>query len=202
MSEKVMIIGGGGHAKVIIDTLLCCGDQIVGILDDNLAVGTKVLGSQVLGTLADYIHYPDYRYVIAIGNNFVRRQIAEKLPVRWHTVVHPTAIISRFAQIGEGSVIMANASINAGAEVGKHCIVNTGAIVEHDNTICDFAHLSPHVALSGEVTIGKCTHIGIGAVVRNNISITDNCTIGAGAVVVKDIVESGTYIGVPAKVLK
>lgn len=202
MSERVMVIGGGGHAKVIIDGLLCCGDQVVGVLDDSLPVGTQVLGVPVLGIIGDYVCYPDCRFIIAIGNNFVRRQIAEKLPVKWHTLIHPTAHVSRFAQIGEGSVIMANASVNACAVVGKHCIVNTGAIVEHENKIRDYAHLSPNAALSGAVIIGECTHVGIGAIVRNNISITEDCVIGAGAVVVKDIMKSGTYVGVPAKVLK
>lgn len=202
MPEQVMVIGGSGHARVIIDAILSCGDQVVGILDDGIPAGTRVLGVPVLGKVTDYIRFSEYRYVIAIGNNDVRRHIAEKLDVEWYTLIHPTAYVSRFAQVGEGSVIMAHAAVNAGAVVGRHCIVNTGAIVEHDNRVNDFAHLSPSAALSGAVTVGECTHIGIGAVVRNNITITDNCVIGAGAVVVKDIMESGTYVGIPARKLK
>lgn len=201
MAEQIMVIGGSGHAKVIIDAILSSGDLVAGILDDNIPAGTKVLGIPVLGTIADYIHYPNYRYIVAIGNNSVRQRIAAELQVRWHTVIHPSAFVSRFAQIGEGSIIMPHAAVNAGANIGRHCIINTGAIVEHENLIGDFAHLSPKAALSGAVSIGECTHVGIGAVVRNNISITGNCMIGAGAVVVNDIKEPGTYVGIPAKVL-
>ena len=92
---------------------------------------------------------------------------------------------------------MANAVINASADIGKHCIINTGAVIEHDNVIEDYVHVSPHATLCGTVHVGKLTHIGAGAVIRNNRHVAADCTIGAGGVVVKDINESGTYIGVP-----
>ena len=94
---------------------------------------------------------------------------------------------------------MANACINSSAKIGKHCIINTGAIIEHDNIIEDYVHISPQVALGGTIKVGENTHVGIGATVKNNIEICSNCIIGAGAVVVKDIIEKGTYVGVPAK---
>ena len=94
---------------------------------------------------------------------------------------------------------MANASINTSAKIGKHCIINTGAIIEHDNVIEDFAHISPGASLAGTVVIGTCTHIGVGATIKNNIEIANDVVVGAGAVVVKNIGESGVYIGVPAK---
>ena len=97
---------------------------------------------------------------------------------------------------------MANACINSSARIGKHCIINTGAIIEHDNIIENFVHISPNSALGGTVRIGENTHIGIGSVVKNNITICKNCTVGAGAVVVKNIEKEGTYIGVPAKKLE
>ena len=94
---------------------------------------------------------------------------------------------------------MANACINSSANIGKHCIINTGAIVEHDNQLEDYVHISPNATLCGTVKIGESTHIGAGVTVKNNINVTRNCTIGAGAVVVKNIEKEGIYVGVPAK---
>ena len=94
---------------------------------------------------------------------------------------------------------MANSCINSSAKIGKHCIINTGAIIEHDNIIEDYVHISPNATLGGTVKIGESTHVGIGSIVKNNITICKNCTIGAGAVVVKNILEEGTYVGVPAR---
>ena len=97
---------------------------------------------------------------------------------------------------------MPGAVINAGAVVGKHCIINTGAVVEHDNSLEDYVHISPNAALGGTVRIGEGTHVGIGACVRNNIRICGGYIIGAGAAVVKNITEPGTYVGVPAGKIK
>lgn len=199
MSEQVIVIGGGGHAKVVIDCIQSSGDAVVGILDDGLSVDETVLGIPVLDRTENYINYIDKKFIIAIGNNAVRRRIAENIDVKWHTAVHPRAVVSRYAQIGCGTVVMPNAVVNAGALIGKHCIINTGAIVEHDNLIEDYVHISPAVSLGGTVIIGKETHVGIGATVKNNVSICGDCIIGAGAVVVKNITECGTYVGIPAR---
>ena len=99
-------------------------------------------------------------------------------------------------------MVLANACINTATKIGKHCIINTAAIIEHDNIIEDYVHISPNATLSGTVSVGEMTHIGSGAVIRNNINICNNCIIGAGAVVVKDIEEPGVYAGVPIKRLK
>ena len=202
MSESIILIGGSGHARVIIDCIRASGREVFGILDDGLCPGTEVLGASVLGKTADYEQYTDHPFLIAIGSNAVRRKIAEKLNVRWATAVHPSAVVSPYASVGEGTVIMPRAVINAGAAVGNHCIINTGAIVEHDNVLGDFVHISPNAALGGTVHVGEDTHIGIGACVRNNINICSGCTVGAGAAVVKDITVPGTYAGVPAGRIK
>lgn len=198
MSEQVIVIGGGGHAKVVIDCIQSVGDAVVGILDDNLTSGTTVLDIPVLGKISDYKNYPDKKFIIAIGSNTVRHRFSEIIDVEWHTAVHPSAVVSQYAKLGKGCAVMPNAVINAGADVGNHCIINTGAIVEHDNLIGDYVHISPSASLGGTVHIGNETHVGIGATVRNNITICGGCTIGAGAVVVKDITECGVYVGVPA----
>lgn len=204
MNKQVVIIGAGGHGKVIADIVQKSGDRVLGFLDDNTALPEKIEGIPVLGCADDYIKYPDAEFIIAIGNAAMRRQIAEQLNgVRWHTAVHPCAVISSMGvKIGEGSVVMANAVINPGASIGRHCIVNTASVIEHDDVIADYVHISVGAKLGGTVSVGEQTWVGIGAVVSNNVSVYNRCIIGAGAVVVKDIKESGTYVGVPARKIK
>ena len=196
----VIIIGASGHSKVIADIVLSSGNTLLGFLDDGKA-GQDCMGFPVLGKVMDYVNYPEAEFVIAIGNAAIRESIAGSLAgVTWHTAIHPAAVISKYAvTIGEGTVIMANAVVNPGSSIGCHCIVNTAAVVEHDNKIEDFVHLSVGAKLAGTVSVGRSTWVGIGAVVSNNITLCGGCMIGAGAVVVKDIVEPGTYVGVPAR---
>ena len=204
MSKNVVIIGASGHGKVIADITVSNSNNVVGFLDDNEDVqGKSILGFPVLGKVSDYKNYPDCEFIIAIGNSYIRKKIAEKLDVKWHTAIHPKAVISKLGvEIGEGTVVMANAVINPDAKIGKHCIINTAAVVEHDNILYDYVHISPNAALAGIVTVGECTHIGAGASTKQVLNIAANCIIGAGAVVVKDIKESGTYAGVPARKIK
>ena len=199
MSEKVIVIGGSGHARSVIDCVRSSGAVAVGVLDDSLEKGTLVLDVPVLGSVSDYHMYRDCSFIIAIGNNAVRRRLAQAMDVQWYTAIHPRAAVSEYASLGAGTVVMANASVNACATVGQHCIINTGAVVEHDNRLGNYVHISPNAALGGTVTVGEETHVGIGACVRNNIAICSRCTIGAGAAVVKDIDVPGTYVGIPAR---
>lgn len=201
MKKEVIIIGASGHGKVIADTVNLSGDSVIGFLDDNPKLEGSFMGTPVFGGVDCFKDYAKYYFVIAIGNALIREKIVNKMyGVKWYTAIHPSAVISSVdVTIGEGTVIMANAVINAGASIGKQCIINTGAVVEHDNRLEDFVHVSVGVKLAGTVYIGKRTWVGIGVCVSNNLSICENCMIGAGAVVVKDIKESGTYIGVPAR---
>lgn len=207
MRKKVVIIGAGGHAKVIADIIKKSGDEIIGFLDDNKKKGTNIIKEyKVLGDFNNRfplaIANSDYEFIIAIGDNKKREEISHSPNLKFYTAIHPSAQMGLDVEIQEGTVIMANACINSSAKIGKHCIINTGAIIEHDNIIEDFVHISPNVALGGTVKIGKSTHVGIGSTIKNNITICENCKIGAGAVVVKDIKEEGTYVGVPAKGIK
>lgn len=204
MSKSVVIIGASGHGKVIADIIVNSDDKVLGFLDDADDVqGKKIIGFPVLGKIADYDNYKDCEFVIAIGNPYIREKIAIELPVKWYTAIHPTAVISSLdVEIGEGTVIMANAVVNPSARIGKHCIINTGAIVEHDNILEDYVHLSPNVTLAGIVKVGKSTHIGAGSCTKQVLNIASDCIIGAGSVIVKDITESGTYVGVPARKIK
>ncbi len=203
MDREVVIIGAGGHAKVVADIILKSGDKLIGFLDDR-ACGSDFCGFPVMGKVEAYTDFRDKMFVIAIGSAQVREKIAEELKaVHWYTAIHPSAVISELdVTIDEGTVIMANAVVNPGARIGRHCIINTGAIIEHDNQIRDYAHISVGAKLAGTVIIGSHTWIGAGAAVNNNISVCSNCIIGTGSVVIRNIEEEGTYAGVPAKKIK
>ena len=204
MHKKVIIIGAGGHAKVIADIIEKSGDEVVGFLDDNKEIGTTIINEyKVIGDLNNRftmaVTKENLEFIIAIGDNKKREEISHSPNLKFYTAIHPSAQIGLDVRIEEGTVIMANSCINSSAKIGKHCIINTGAIIEHDNIIEDYVHISPNATLGGTVKIGESTHVGIGSIVKNNITICKNCTIGAGAVVVKNIIEEGTYVGVPAR---
>lgn len=199
MNDRLIIIGAGGHGKVVADNALKNGYAHVCFADDR-ATG-QCMGLPIIGTTSDLDALNDGHtdFVIGIGNNEIRKRIAEEHNLPWATLIHPSVQIAVNASVGKGTVVMAGAVINADATVGNHCIINTGAIVEHDNRVHDYVHISPRAALGGTVCVGELTHVGIGATVRNNITITEKCLVGAGAVVVKNIEKSGVYVGVPAK---
>lgn len=202
MRKSVVILGASGHGKVIADIIIKSGDNVQGFLDDADNLPKQILGVPVLGKIDEYIKYLDCEFIIAIGNAKIREMIVSKLndEVRWYTAIHPSAIISGLGvEIGEGTAVMADAILNSGATIGKHCIINTGAIIEHDNHLEDYVHISPNATLAGTVNVGNRTHIGVGAVVRNNLNICNDTTVGAGAVVVKNITVPGVYMGVPAE---
>ncbi len=200
--KKVIIIGAGGHSKVVADIVIKNGDRIIGFLDGINSFGTHI-GYPILGTDKDYIKYLDCYFIIAIGNAKARERIVSNMNnVKWYTAIHPNAVISKIDTIiGYGTVVMANATINSGASIGNHCIINTNSTVEHDNVIEDYAHISVGTKLAGSVHIGKRTWVGVGATISNDITVCSDCMIGAGAVVVKDIKKAGTYVGVPAHLI-
>lgn len=204
MKQRVIIIGAGGNAKVIADIIVKNNDELLGFLDDNIAAGTEIIGGyKNLGKIEEYIRlqkqYSNIQFIISIGDNEIREKIAMKYSLTYYTAIHPAATIGLGTKINEGTVVMAHASINSNTSIGSHCIINTGSIIEHDNEIEDFVHISPNATLGGTVKVGKKTHIGIGATIKNNIIICSEVKVGAGAVVVKDIKEKGTYIGIPAR---
>ena len=202
--KDVIIIGAGGHGKAVTDVVRCSGDRVIGFLDDGPDCPQQILDIPVLGSTKDYQQYPDAYFVLAIGNNKTRATLAERISgVKWYTAIHPTAVVSSLGtKIGEGTVVMANAVINACATVGAHCVINTGAVVEHDCYVDDCAHIAVGAKISGTVTVGKNTLLGLGAVVCNNLSVCQDCVIGAGSVVIRTIEQPGTYVGVPARKIK
>lgn len=203
MKDKLLIIGASGHGKVIADIALKMNRwKSIAFLDDNESIKVS-MGIEVIGKSVDAIKYiKDYDIFVAIGNNAIRERIQEKLEYQGASMpvlIHPKAVIGKQVELGFGVVIMAGVVINSCTKIGKGCIINTGATIEHDNLIEDYVHISPGVHTAGTVKIGKGTWIGIGSIISNNVNITSNCKIGAGAVVVKDINTAGTYVGVPAR---
>ena len=202
MKDKLIIIGAGGHGKVVADVALSMNRyEEVCFLDDSTQ--GEILGLPVVGKSEDYIKWVDEaEFFVAIGNSKVRELFQEKLiemNAEIATLVHKSAVIGTNVRIGEGTVVMAGAVINADTNIGNGVIVNTSCSIDHDNVIEDYCHISVGSHLAGTVKVGKHTMIGAGATVINNISICEECMIGAGAVVVKDIAAAGTYIGVPAE---
>ena len=208
MSRKVVLLGAGGHAKVVIEILRMNGDcEIVGLL--NRDVATRSLdGISVLG---DDSMLPQLRSegvahflvtVGSIGHATPRRSLyeyARSLGMTAHSAIHPQTVISPSAKIGPGATITAGAVISTGAVLGENVIVNTGAIVEHDCAVADHAHVSTGARLCGGVHVGVECHIGAGATVRQQVSIGERAVVGAGAVVIRDVADGTTVTGVPAR---
>lgn len=201
--KQLVIIGASGHGKVVADIAKKTGYEQIVFLDDRDSLAA--CGSYaVVGKCCCFTDY-DCDMFVAIGNPVIREKFltelenhGKHLPV----LIHPSAVIGENVEIGEGTVVVAGAVVNPGAVIGKGCIVNTCASVDHDCTVADYVHISVGAHVAGIVNIGERTWIGAGATVSNNVSICANAMIGAGAVVVKDICEEGTYIGVPARIIK
>ena len=204
--ESVLLIGAGGHAKVVLDAMLAKGQfEVLGLLDtDPSRCGARVLGVPVLGdeTLLQQEAYERSSLFLCIGDNEQRLVIAARYEAtsrRFASVSHPTASLGREVEIGDGTVVLAAAVVNAGTSIGAHCIVNTCASIDHDCRLADGVHVSPGARLAGGVCVGRGAHIGIGASVLPGVSIGALAKVGAGAVVLSDVPEGVTVVGVPAK---
>lgn len=188
----MILYGASGHGKVIIEILEANGVKVDYVVDDNPEIH-ELLGYEVRRNSGKYDDA-----IISIGSAQIRKKLVETLQVKNYPVaIHPTAIVSPRAKIGEGTVVMQGAILQTCVEVGKHCIINTGASVDHDCKLADYVHIAPQATLSGAVEVGEGTWIGAGAVIKQCIKIGANCMIGAGAVVVKDVPDGMTVVGVP-----
>ena len=176
--------------------------QSIAFLDDDESIKIS-MGLEVIGKTADAFTYKDEAdFFVAIGSNPTREKIQEKLideGVNVVSLIHPISVIGTDVERGIGTAVMAGVIINSSTRIGKGCILNTSSSLDHDNDIDDYVHISPGVRTAGGVRVGKGSWIGIGSVVSNNVNICSGCKVGAGAVVVKDITESGTYVGVPVR---
>jgi sugar O-acyltransferase (sialic acid O-acetyltransferase NeuD family) len=202
MSRVVDVVGAGGHAKVVLALLRDRGHEVGVVVDANPALhGTTILAHKVLPESALVVE-PDRLVVVAIGNNAVRKQIAERLAQRGHRfawLVHSTAWVSPDAQIEPGAVVFAGAIVQPGVTVGAHAILNTGCSVDHDCVVGAFAHVAPGARLCGGVHIGEGALVGVGASAIPARHIGAWATVGAGAAVIRHVDSGVTVIGVPAR---
>ncbi|MBO9544851.1 acetyltransferase [Caulobacter sp.] len=205
MSAGVVIIGGGGHAKVVIESLRASGLTVAAIVDAD-PTPRQVLGVPVVG---DDLKLPDLKgqglsqLFIAIGDNRLREKLGRKaqgLGFVLVNAIHPSAVISPSAKLGQGVAVMAGVAINADTDVSDLAIINTGAVVDHDGRLGVACHLGPASALAGGVTVGDRAFLGVGARVIPGVTIGADTTVGAGGVVVRDLPDAVLAIGVPAKI--
>lgn len=194
------IYGASGHSKVIIDIARSQEVEVWVIIDDNQNI-KKILEHSVQHNLTAEVLKE--KFIIAIGDNEIRKKVVSGFNGKFHSAInHKTAAVSPNVNLGEGTVVMANASINSETKIGKHCIINTGATVDHDCVLENFVHISPNAALAGGVIVGEGTQIGIGAVVIPGIKIGKWSIIGAGAVIIENVPDNVVVVGNPGRILK
>lgn len=206
---RVMVFGAGGHAKVVSDIIRSCGHEVAGFVDiDESMIGQQVEpgGARVLYTEDEFLETLDEEHdfeavAIAIGDNTRRLRCFFELTgsVGLPAFIHPSAVISPYAEIGEGTVVMANAVVNSDATVGRVAVLNSACVVEHDCVVGDGALVSPNATLAGGVSIGERALIGSGASLIPGVTVGADTTVGAGAAVVSDVAEGATVVGVPAR---
>lgn len=205
MEKNLILIGGGGHCKSVIDVAESAGYRILGILDRAEEIGKKVLAYEVIGVDDDIPQFIDKaEFVITVGfikDPTLRIKLYNKVVQsggKLATLIASTAYVSKYAKIGRGTVIMHNAFVNAGAEIGENVIINTHANIEHDVCVGNQCHISTGVMINGDCKIGDNTFIGSQSVLSNGISVCPGVIVGAGSFVRKTIHQIGLYSGNPA----
>ncbi len=208
MAKKIVIVGGGGHAKTVISLLLRLPEfKIIGYVDlkdQGEILGIKYLGQdEALKKIKK--QHPDSCAALGLGYVEIsnqREKLKEKISAwgfHFPAIIAPTAVLNHHVSVGEGTVIYDGVVINADTIIGDYAIINTRSSVDHDCRIGNFVHIAPGVTLSGGVKVGDSSIVGVGSTVVQYKTIGTKCLIGAGAVVVDDCLKSGVYMGVPAK---
>lgn len=207
--SKILLVGGGGHCKSVIDTIHSSNsyDEIE-VIDLKEKIGSKILSSPIIGEDKDLeeLFKKGYKNAFislgSVGNPSLRIKLQKKIKsigYKIPTIIDKSSIVSKTSQIGEGVFIGKNVVINVDAVIGDGAIINTGSLVEHECIVGDFVHLAPGSLLSGKVKVGNNTHIGAGSVVRQNINIGENSLIGMGSIVLKDIKSNTLAYGNPCR---
>ena len=204
---KVVIAGAGAHCKVVLDVLQESSEyEVIGLLDADTS--HQIFGIPVIGTderLQELYDQGIHCGFVAIGSNKIRKEVQEKMEkigFQMITLVSHHAVVSRYATVGAGTILMPGAVVNAQAYIGKGCILNTNCSVDHDCQIADFCHIAPGGAISGSTKIGTGTFLGTGAKVIDGITIGERTMIGAGATVVNNLPDHCLALGTPARVRK
>lgn len=200
---RLILIGASGHGKVCVEIARLLGYDEILLLDENREK-KECGGYPIVGVEDDFEKFVDNAtfFFVSIGNMQIRKRIQERIKIaggKIATLIHPKGIISKDVKIGIGSVVMAGAVINPGTILHEGVIVNTSSSIDHDCVIGLYSHIAVGSHICGSVHIGNNTWIGAGTTVSNNLSICDDCMIGAGALVVQDITIAGTYVGVPVQ---
>lgn len=206
--SALLIVGAGGHGKIVADIARALGKwEVIAFLDDKYPGTTTVSEWEIIGKISDATNYLQKfpEAAVAIGANSVRLQVLKQLlnegflcPV----LIHPDASVSRSATLGVGTVVCVQSAVDIDAHIGMGAIINAGATIAHDCQLGDGVHVSPGGRVSGGVTVGECTWIGSGAIVREMVSIGRSVIVGAGSVVIRDVPEWVTVVGIPSRVIK
>ena len=208
MRQRIVVIGGGEHARVVIEAIRAgpTTGEVLGFVDPEPCEETarrlgvpRLGGDEALERHGGTLGILGFAALETRGRREEAVRRVSRLLDGWATVVHPSAWVSHTATVGEGTVIMAGAVVQTGARIGAHCVINTGAIVEHDAVLGEHAHLAPGATLGGAVRIGSLAYIGLGAAVRDHTSVGAGATVGMGAVVVRDVAAGARVMGVPAR---
>jgi UDP-perosamine 4-acetyltransferase len=208
LGKPVLVLGAGGHARVLIDVLSQSSSRILGITDpDSKLWGHNLMGVPILGNDDKIVDYSPQDVVLvnalgSVSTTKARAKLYDFFKAKgygFETVIHPKAIIAPHVGLAEGVQVLAGAIINTGVSIGVNTIVNTGAVVEHDCLIGSHVHIATGSRLAGNVNVGNGTHIGIGSTIIQNLTLGENCLIAAGAVVVTSCKAGAVMMGVPAK---
>ena len=212
VKKRLILIGGGGHCKVIISQIKLTGDfDIVGIVDNYKPIGSRIIDVDVIGKDEDLLGFYkrgiNYALVTvgSVKDNTKREllfQLAEKIGFEFPVIISPYAIVDKDVNIECGTVIMPGSIVNIHSLIGKNCIINSGAIIEHDCKIGNHCHIAPGVHISGGVEIGDLVFVGIGSTIIQNIKIGKGAVIGAGSVVIRDVPQNVIIAGNPARIIK
>jgi acetyltransferase EpsM len=213
--RPLVVVGGGEHARVVVDAARASGDwEVLGIVDADPVERTRsLLSLDHLGTDAEYLASvvdvsPDRRAALVLGIGSVGVPVARRAAVArydvaeagaWAAIVHPFAWVSPAAVLGPGAVVLAGAVVNAGAEIGAQAIVNSRAVVEHDAVVGAFAHLGPGAILGGAARLGEGAFAGMGCLIRDHVIVGPDTVVGMGAAVTADVPSGVTVVGVPAR---
>jgi sugar O-acyltransferase (sialic acid O-acetyltransferase NeuD family) len=200
--SRFVVVGAGGHARVVIATIEAAGGEVVRVLDDDPVIrGTPILGHVVEGPAIRELIPVGALVILGIGSNRARMVVAGRLLATFGTAVHPSAVVHSSVVIGVGSVVFAGAVIQPGSSLGSHVIVNTSASIDHDCVLRDFVHIAPGVRLAGNVTLEPGAFMGIGSCALPGVRIGAWATVGAGSVVLREVPPGSTAVGVPAKLV-
>jgi sugar O-acyltransferase (sialic acid O-acetyltransferase NeuD family) len=205
-ASRLVIVGAGGHAVSAYNVALSAGFRVTEFVDAQQR-GGKLLGTEIVGDLSEFADAGSLRVFIAIGDNDRRCRVQDDLSARYPTIsfpklVHASAVISHFASIGEGTIVMPGSVVGPNTLIGRFCILNTRSAIDHDGAMGDGSSLAPGVSAGGRVNIGLRSAIGIGAVIKHDITIGDDCVVGASSYVNGNLPGNCVAYGTPAKIVR